>query len=475
MLNQNTICASSGAAVAALFLVIFLNSYVCPAYCQPNEQPSNVITPNVPTPNVITLNEAIAAALRDNPRVRAGKWAVEAIGKDVSIAWGGLLPRLEVQEGYSNTNNPTYFFMSKLDQGRFTSADLADLKDPAPINNYRTSFNFEMPVFSMKAYLAIDMAKVRADGRGLQQTRLEEMTVLDVFKAYTGVKTAKAFYAASAKGLEDAKEHMRIAKVRLDKGAGLYSDVLQAQTALSEAQMRLVTAVKNLGLAKRSLGLMIGSEQAYDSADEKITFNPPATPDEYLKGAMSRSDVAAMEKNHENAMKSVEAAKAEYLPTIALGGNYQLNEHRYPFGDEGKSYQIGVFMKLNVFDGLQRESKLAKARLEAGEAGQLLSGMKQQAAYEVYEALVSLEEAQRRLELSRDALNAAEEGVRLIAKRYANSLAPMVSLLDGQTALDKARANAAAAEGQYLIEAAMLEYTGGRILRFFGVDNSGRN
>lgn len=435
-------------------IILFLCA--CPVYSEDTEQPATVIT----------LKEAIDAALKDNHRVRAGRWAAEALKKDVSIAWGSLMPKLTIEESYGNTNNPTYFFMSKLDQGRFTSADLAGLKDPVPINNYRTSFQFEMPVFSMKAIIAIDMARVRAEGREFQQTRLEETTVLDVFKAYTGVKTAKAFKSAALKGVEDVKEHMRISKARLDTGTGLYSDVLQAQTALSEAQMRLVTAEKNVNLSRRSLGLMIGSELSYDSADENITFTP-APADEYLHGALSRSDIAAMEKNLENAQQSVIIAKAEYLPSIALAGNYQFNEHRYPFGDEGKSYQAGIFMKLNVFDGMRRESQLAKARFEAGEAGEILNGMKKQAAYEVYEAMMSLDESQKRLSLTQSALNAAEEGVRLIEKRYANSLAPMVSLLDAQAALDKARADTAAAEGQYLMSAALLEYTGGRILSFF--------
>jgi outer membrane protein TolC len=462
MLNRKIISISTRAVIA---LAISLSLYVCPGYSEPTEQPSNVIT----------LNEAIAAALKDNHRVRAGKWAVEALKKDVSIAWGSLLPKIEIEEAYTNTNNPTYFFMSKLDQGRFTTDDLSALKDPAPINNYRTNFQFEMPVFSMKAYIAIGMAALRAEGRAHEQTRLEETIVLNVFKAYTGVKTAKAYKAAASKGLEDAAEHLRIARARLAAGTGLHSDLLQAQAALSEAQMRVVTAGKNLNLAKRSLGLMIGSGESYDSADEKFTFTAAAL-DEYLSknGALRRADVLAMEKNHETAKKSVELAKAQYLPTIALGGSYQLNEHRYPFGDEGKSYQIGVFMKLNVFDGMRRESQWAKARFEAAEAAEHLEGMKKQAAYEVYEAFMSVDEAQKRLYLSRNTLSAAEEGLRLIEKRYANSLAPMVSLLDAQAALDKARADAAAAEGQYLVSVALLEYTGGRIFEFFGIDNSGR-
>ena len=55
------------------------------------------------------------------------------------------------------------------------------------------------------------------------------------------------------------------------------------------------------------------------------------------------------------------------------------------------------------------------------------------------------EEAQAGIAIAEGALAAAEEGVRLVRVRYENGLAPMVTLLDAQSALNRARSDAARA------------------------------
>ena len=64
--------------------------------------------------------------------------------------------------------------------------------------------------------------------------------------------------------MEDAREHLRVAKLRYDSETGLYSDILRANTALAEAEQRKVSAEKNLALAKRSLGLILGMTEPVD-------------------------------------------------------------------------------------------------------------------------------------------------------------------------------------------------------------------
>ena len=86
--------------------------------------------------------------------------------------------------------------------------------------------------------------------------------------------------------------------------------------------------------------------------------------------------------------------------------------------------------------------------------------MTKEARFRVREAWLRLQEAQAGIGIAEGALAAAEEGVRLVRVRYENGLAPMVTLLDAQTALNKARsdaarahAGAAAAQGELLFRA----------------------
>ena len=86
--------------------------------------------------------------------------------------------------------------------------------------------------------------------------------------------------------------------------------------------------------------------------------------------------------------------------------------------------------------------------------------MTKEARFRVREAWLRLKEAQAGIAIAESALAAAEEGVRLVRVRYENGLAPMVTLLDAQSALNRARsdaarahAGAASAQGELLFRA----------------------
>ena len=76
-----------------------------------------------PQERVVSLREAIEQAMTGNPELRAGERALSAHREDIGIAKSFLLPKLTFEERYLRTNNPTYAFMAKLNQERF-SADV---------------------------------------------------------------------------------------------------------------------------------------------------------------------------------------------------------------------------------------------------------------------------------------------------------------------------------------------------------------
>jgi outer membrane protein TolC len=68
------------------------------------------------------------------------------------------------------------------------------------------------------------------------------------------------------------------------------------------------------------------------------------------------------------------------------------------------------------------------------------------------------------VEIARAAVAAAEEGMRLIRNRYENQIGRMIDLLDAQTALDRARAEAVKAENDARQSRARLMYASGTLL-----------
>lgn len=417
-----------------------------------------------------TLADAVKFSLQNNNELRAAESSVAAKKDDVGIARSSLLPKVFFEERFLRTNNPTYAFMAKLNQGRFTQQDFAidSLNNPSPVNDYQTQFGVEQPLFVPKAWVGLDMSRREHQAGSVELVRKKEDIAFKVCQAWLMVHTARAQLTAAGKGVEDASEHYRIAKLRYEADLGMYADTLRASTALAEARQRKVTADKNHNLARRVLGLLLGLSGSAEVAGEIPDFQPKDI-EEYDKASQARGDVRSMEMRYENAEKSVTLSETDYLPYVGVGGAWQWNDPSRPFGGEGDSWQVSAFLRWNLFDGTKREYERSKAKHQAKQVQEHLLGLKKAVAYGLYQAQLGVEEAKANLELAREALKTAEEGKRLVQMRYENSFSPIVDMLDAQVVLDRARAGLVAKENEHRVSILNLGWESGTILKDLGI------
>lgn len=419
----------------------------------------------------LTLKEAIQIALEKNYEMRAMRNSVLAQKQDIGIARSFLLPQISFEERFTRTNNPPGVFMSKLNQERFGQADFAidSLNHPGPVTDMQTTATLEQAIFSGKALLGWGMAKKDFAAKQQEYTRKKEETALKVVAAYLQVGTAKESISVAEAGCNDAAEHVRIAHARERNGVGLYSDVLRARTAMTEAEQKMVSARKNLTLAKRALGLLLGASQSFDTVEGKMEFSLRNS-DTYNSAAASRKDIKAMELRYENAGNNVRLAESRYLPRLGMRASYQLNDHKTILGNEGESWWLMGVLKWDLFDGAGREYEYSKARYKQAEAKEQLAGLKSFVSFRITEAYLAVEEAGKISDLARAALATAEEGRKLVESRYANSLSPLVDLLDVQLTVDAARAALVARENEYRMAIIRLDYESGIILQTLGIE-----
>jgi outer membrane protein len=414
----------------------------------------------------MNLKEALNIALEGNHILRAQQYSLLAKREDVSLAGSSFLPSLSLQERYMVTDNPTYAFSSRLGQERFEMSDFAvsSLNNPQDIQDYQTVLSVEQLLYSREAMLGLKMARKEARASEFQLDRARESVAYQVIRAYLGVVVSREYMNVAQAAIEDVQEHKRISKLRYDSGLGLLSDTLRTEVALKEAQSRLIEARNNYLVAKRMLGLLLGTEESVDAAMDDYSINELSTTTE----TSERSDIKAMELRVENAARAVDMAASGYSPTIAMNGSYILNDHESPFGSEGESYMVGVQLSWNLFDGGRTAHDKAKATHKQSEALQQLQNMKKEASMRIYEAELLVEAGSNALELAYSTEELALEGHRLIATRYENSLSTLVELLDAQRALDNSRAAVIRQRGQYLIAIENYRFQSGTILLGMG-------
>jgi len=416
---------------------------------------------------MVSLRDAVTEALKNNPALKASKWQTVAKAKEAESTLRLYYPKLRFEERFLRTNNPTYAFMAKLNQQRFTLQDfqIQRLNEPDAQNDFQTSISIEQPVFVPKLFYGIKAANKVAEASEIEHERIKEQIVKETIKAYLMVQTAKAYVKAAEKGLEDAKENLRIATLMYDKGVGLLSDKLRATSAVKDAERRLALARKNLALAKRALGMLMGRKEPVDVNLERPRFQIQPM-EVYEKLYLQRADIKALKKKAEAAKAALKMSKAAFLPELGIGGSYQFNDHNSPFGSEGDSYMIMAFLRWNIFDAtLWSNKKKAEADLKSVENA--INARILKARFDLERAFLDVKEKQKALELTKAELASAEEALRLVRARYKNSLSPFVDLLNTETVTVAARAKLVQAENDYYQAIVELYYQAGILLREF--------
>jgi outer membrane protein len=418
----------------------------------------------------VSLKEAIRLAMARHNLIKAAEYEKMATDLGVSVSRSRYLPRLYLDASFAAANAPTRVFMMKLDQGRFNENDfiINNLNHPSPTANFRTAFTLEQPLFDLGIGYGTDLAKTESEGKQLALESRREEIGYRVFTAYLAIQKARATAETAGKAVRDAREHLRLAQVRNDAGTGLKSDVLRTAAFMAEMEQQEITADNNVLLAEMRLSLTTGG-----SAHEPLHIREMVSglslelkQAELLAIALgNRKDLQETAKVMDKAGVGVKLATSAFLPTVQASATYELNDRDIPFGRDNDAWLVGANLRWELFDGTRRWSDRSRAIALQSAAREYLRQQEQELAFQVRESLLRREESKQRLEVAKAAHLAAEEGTRLIMKRYAGSLATMVEMLDAQTALNRARTTLVENEADYAQATARVWYVAGIFLK----------
>lgn len=421
--------------------------------------------------DTVTLREAVKRALAQHHLLKAASLEQGAAQQEVAASRSRYLPLVYLESGALLSNTPSKVFMMKLDEGRIDPASdftASTLNDPSPRGDFRSALTLEQPLLDFALSTGVDLAAKDAESAELALEAKRENVAYRVFLAYLGVGKAKAFNDIADQALANAREHGRLAEVREKDGVGLKSDRLRAATALSEAEQRLVSAQNDLLLARLRLNLAVGGPQGdtLDIDGSPDLQEPPLPGGELVEQAQkSRPDLKIAGKAVEKGDLAVRLARDAYFPTLYAGATYQLNDRDWPLGRDHDSWSVGVNLRWDLFDAGRRSHGKQKAELSRQAMAELLENERREVALQVTESALRRQEAGLKLESARAAVQAAEEGRRLVTLRFQNGLSSMVELMDADSALNRARANLVEVENGYLGSTGELYYQAGLFLK----------
>lgn len=441
-------------------------------FCELNAFGHDTLNQSISTsdvlPYIIPFKTAIQCSLKNNNNIKAFKNHINATEKDIGIAKSVFLPHARLREEFAATNNPIDAFAFKLNQTRATVKDLSigTLDYPGAVLNFLTVLSLEQTFFDQKSLVEVKMAKKEYSASQCIYVRKKEELVHQVAQACLKITTDTEIIKVIELGMNEAKEHLEIAKNK----KGLSADISRAQSAVEEREQRLISARKNLEVAKRNLGLLLGTESFVEISDSVPELTLEKDLNYYERLAVYRSDIRAMELRVENAKNNIKHEQADWYPTLKAIASYNFYDPYYPFGGLGNNYFAGAYLKWDIFDGNKRVYGVQKAKCEKAEVEEYLAGFKKQVNFKVFEMYSNVVEHQQNLEFATTRKKAAETSQISTEKSWRNGGLPFVAVIDSQDNLDSARLNLVNTKFDLQEDLITLNYESGIIYQAFGIE-----
>lgn len=407
---------------------------------------SFVVASAVYATETFTLDHAIETALKNNPGLRAADAQLDAVESGILKARSGFLPKLTLSETYSKTDNPLMVLGTRLNQETVTPLDFAPdaINHPDPASNYNTRLAVMQPVFNGgREYLGMKQAKLARDSAARDRDRTRQETVFGVVKAYYGLLLARELRAVALQSLETSVANVKLAEARFKAGTVLQSDLLRARVQEAEVKEMLTRSENGVKLAAANLNFVMGVSQ--DSQYEVQGALHVKESRQDLDGMISealalRPDLASLNLNRRNTETGVSQARADFIPSLNLMGQADWNSRDFAGGD-AKSWAVMAVLQWNLFDGLVTTSNVRQASAAAGRMKALEEQMRSGVQLQVRQAYYTLHASLDRIAATSSSVNEAEEGLRIVQKRYETGMTTFVDVLGAESALIRARTN----------------------------------
>lgn len=235
-----------------------------------------------------------------------------------------------------------------------------------------------------------------------------------------------------------------IARNRYNAGAAAKTDMLQAQTQLSNAQDQLAALLLSRAQLEHAIAALVGrpassfSVALAESWQAAVPEIPTGVPSTLLQ---RRPDIAAAERRVVAANASIGVEKAAYFPSLTLTGAYDFisTSAGSLFKSANASHSIGASASELLFNAGATRARVAGARAAYDQSVAEYRQSVLTAFQDVEDQLASSRISLQQYELRRQASEAADETERLTMNQYRAGTISYTDVVVAQTAALSAR------------------------------------
>jgi outer membrane protein TolC len=387
----------------------------------------------------LSLTEAMALASRDNEQLALGgeEYLQALIDKDRTFA--NFLPTI--------TLAPVYFQRQEFSGDKKLSLGPVNAKLPswfAQTHALDVPFVAEANVFNGFG----DVARFKAAGLTSEQRRdllldMQSALLLETAQTYYAVLRAEKSVEVLSTTLSVQDSHVQDIRDKLAHGLARSLDLEQSRAQWAATRVQLNEARRAVGDGRAAIARLIGVPYVRASlVDEYPTPKTAGDLEALLTAArQSRQDLKAAREATLAARQGVEAAIAQYYPSVSLNLQGFASKQTWP---DDSHFAGLVQLNLPIFDAGRIHADVRTAWSQFRQSLDAESLLNKQVAQQVETALIDFKTSVRQVEDLTTEVGAAQEALRISDRSYNLGLATNLDRLDSQDRLLAAQLELAA-------------------------------
>lgn len=387
---------------------------------------------------VMTLEDAIAAALKNNYDIRMSRNDSASYAIDNDYAWAAFIPRVNgTASKVWNVNEQK----QELQNGNKPSA--SGIRS----NNLQAAVNLQWTLFDgLKMFATRDkLAEFeRLGSLGVKNQIIN--SVAAVVTNYFDIVRQKQQLKAIEEQISINEERVKLADKKLSVGLGSKPELLQARVDLNAQRAQQLQQRTLIAQLRDNLSQLIGFKTG--SVYEVQDSIPINTTLQYgdIRNNLEQSNPGLLfaKKNIDIAQLTVKERKAELFPTLNFNSAYNFSETRNKtvintfttLFNQNKGFNYGFGLTVPILNGFNTNRLIKQAKLEV---------QYQQLTYEnqltkidagLNNAFKDYELQKQLLQLEEDNITLAKENVFIAMERFRQGVSTYLELRDAQQSLE---------------------------------------
>lgn len=344
----------------------------------------------------ISLDEAIAVTLTDNPAMKAAAYEERAAMQERRAAIGLRMPKINVTGAYTYLGKDIGFDFNNM---KGPAKDIADkvlgseLVPPEIIPSIQGLLNplmnadwflkvqdrslgfvggeVTLPIWlGGKINAANRAAKISEQTVAAQSDQTRNGLVSELVERYFGLALAMQVVEVRQQVVDGVRKHLEDAVALEKNGMIARSELLYVEFKMAEAERELANARLQVSTVAAALNSTLGKESAWKPVTAMFMLDRVEELAYYQDLAEQRNPLLnQVSLKRQLAEEGVRVQRSDFLPqVVAMGGGSFYN---YQVAGLVPRWAVGVGVNIKIFDGLNREYKYSAAKQTARRVGEL--------------------------------------------------------------------------------------------------------